>query len=505
VCVIGAGAAGLTVATELADSGIDVLVIESGASDNGTLHPLDRVEKAGVPESSVDEGRARGFGGTLQRWGGQCMPIPRDDLQPRSWVPLSGWPMDQEVLARWTAKAYQWLGVPTGTFDRHPWERWHVPPLPFDHDSLVCNFSVFVPELILVSRARARLRKSGNARVLLDATATAIEFSEGFVRRLEVRCEDGGFAEVAARHYVLCCGAIENARLILLSMTVANSIPSGPARLVGRYFHDHVVATAASVDPDGAQELNRWFGQFGRNRVQFYPRLGLPTGLQRDASVLPCTINVVMDFGESSGVGAVLAAAGRLKRGRLPSPSQLAQLGRHVPDAASFLYQRMVRGRPAHNTPSSISIVTMAEQAPLADSRVSLSRTATDCFGLPLARVEWCLDDLDRGTAHVAAETVKQEFRRLRLPEVTVAPWLSEPSGPWREQMRGIYHFGGTTRMARSSDDGVVDSDSRVHGIENLWVSGGSVFPTGTAVNPTLTIVALALRLADQLLHLPPS
>ena len=502
VCVVGAGAAGLTIAGELADAGIEVLVVESGpVRDDGALHPLDIVEMAGVPNVGAEHGRARGFGGTLQRWGGQCMPFPREDLAPRAWVPTSGWPIDRAELAAYVDRAMGLLQIPAGTFDRHPWERWRRPSPRVDADRLVRTFSVFVPEARLIRRARRRLERSRTARVVLDATATGLRGSgPRRVDRLELHGCDGRGAEVIARHYVLCCGAIENARLLLLSgrETGGGLADLDPHGLVGRFFQDHLVAVGATVDPHAAQAFVEWFGLFRRGRLQFYPRLALSPLAQQRHRVRACTMNVEIAFGPGSGVETMRASLGRLRSGRPPSLGELGRLVRHSGEVGSFLYRHAVRGLPPHGEPASVSIVTMAEQAPDFDSRVSLS-TARDVLGLPRARVEWHLSDEDRRTVRVAVETVRDEFERLGLPEVKIAPWLIRADAAWETHVSGSFHQVGTTRMASSADRGVVDPDCRVHGLDNLWVAGGSVFPTGGAVNPTLMIVALALRLADHL------
>ena len=502
VCVVGAGAAGLTVAGELANAGIKVLVVESGPfRDDGALHPLDIVEMAGVPNVGAEQGRARGFGGPLQRGGGQCMPFPREDLAPRAWVPTSGWPVDRTELAGYVDRAMGLLQIPAGTFDQHPWERWRRPPPSVDADRLVRTFSVFVPEARLVRRARRRLERSRTARVVLDATATRLRGAgPRQVDRLELHGCDGRGAEVIARHYVLCCGAIENARVMLLSGPEASGglAHLDPHGLVGRFLQDHLVTVGATIDPHAARALGEWFGLFRRGRIQFYPRLALSPVVQQERRVRACTMNVEIAFGPGSGVETLRASLERLRSGRPPSLGELGRLVRRSGDVGSFLYRHVVRGLPPHGEPESVSIVTMAEQAPNFDSRVSLS-TARDVLGLPRARVEWHLSDEDRRTIRIAVETARDEFARLGLPEVEIAPWLIRADTAWETHVSGSFHQVGTTRMASSADQGVVDPDCRVHGLDNLWVAGGSVFPTGGAVNPTLMIVALALRLADHL------
>jgi choline dehydrogenase-like flavoprotein len=148
--------------------------------------------------------------------------------------------------------------------------------------------------------------------------------------------------------------------------------------------------------------------------------------------------------------------------------------------------------------------VARAEQAPNPASRVVLSEKR-DVFGLPQIALDWRFCDADKRSLRVLMSALDGELRRLSLGRAESSPWLSEEGIPWEmdplisNHPVGGYHHMGTTRMAASPREGVVDADCRVHGLGNLYVAGSSVFPTGGWANPTLTILALALRLGDSL------
>jgi choline dehydrogenase-like flavoprotein len=145
-----------------------------------------------------------------------------------------------------------------------------------------------------------------------------------------------------------------------------------------------------------------------------------------------------------------------------------------------------------------LDVLVDAEQVPNPDSRVTLEEEL-DQVGVPRARVEWRLADLDRRTLSAAASVLGAEFDRLGLGRLRSDRWITGPDRDWALYVHDVFHHAGTTRMARDPSAGVTDSDCRVHGIANLYVAGSSVFPTSGHANPTLTIVALALRLADWL------
>jgi choline dehydrogenase-like flavoprotein len=146
---------------------------------------------------------------------------------------------------------------------------------------------------------------------------------------------------------------------------------------------------------------------------------------------------------------------------------------------------------------SLIGFNVMAEQQPNPDSRVTLS-DKTDRLGVPRVSLDWRITDFDRYSMRRSLQIVARTMERSKLGRIV---WILGDESP-PVLIRGGWHHMGTTRMHRDSRMGVVDDNCRVHGCENLFVAGSSVFPTGGASNPTLTIVALALRLAKHIEHL---
>jgi choline dehydrogenase-like flavoprotein len=167
-----------------------------------------------------------------------------------------------------------------------------------------------------------------------------------------------------------------------------------------------------------------------------------------------------------------------------------------LPGTAAFV-GRYLRGKSSLTPPKSMWLLSMCEQAPNPDSRVMLS-DQRDPLGMLRIRLDWRLTELDRRTAEMTATSVRDEFSRLGIAQVKQAAWLSSASD-WRQHLSGAFHPTGTTRMSVNPGDGVVDANCRVHGTANLYVGGSSVFPTSGYANPTLTIVALAIRTADTL------
>lgn len=527
VCIVGAGAAGIAMARAFIGSSLRVCLVESGGPGgelrNQALYEGDSV---GSPPFDPLSSRMRAFGGSCNLWGGGCMPLSALDLSPRDWVPGSGWPLSPADLAPYYERARAFCGIQDHAFDDGRFLTSPArTPVPFAAGTLVNQ--IFVRSPVLFGRAyRGELERAPNLVVLLHANLLELEAAPdgGSVSGARIGALSGRRGVVRARHYVLACGGIENARLLLLSDSV---VPNGLGNrhdLVGRYFMDHPSGKIGTLYSRKADRLARPYDrQLGKGASPPFPEIGLSEQAQRayrtlNARVHPFAVEGPVPRGlralrglraalreapadENAQLEARLCAA--MRNQALPAPEdppaamsmgKLAlQLGIGVGDLARALGRKLA-DKPAVRT-SHVDLVGYFEQAPNPHSRVSLS-THRDALGQRKVRIDWRLTDLDRHTFRTAADLFGTELARACGGRFEPEPWLAGDAPP---QVRGTAHHLGTTRMADDPRQGVVDRHCRVHGIDNLHIAGSSVFPTGGWAFPTYTIVAMSLRLAEQL------
>lgn len=498
ICVVGSGPTGIALVRELLAARRRTILVESGDVEPGEdAERLNRGESVGADGVGLSSGRARALGGTSRLWAGQCLPLDPLDFEPRDWVPDSGWPLSAAEIEPFLSRAASFFEVEGQPYGAGVWSPFGLDPLPLDPTRLRHLATVYTPQPDLGARFLRPLERSEDVRVLLRATATELEASEGgrAVGSLLVRGGDGRHARIRARAFVLCAGAIENARLLLLSGGLGND-----RDLVGRYFQDHPNTHAGSVATASPGALLDRYSLLYRKPLRYFPKLGAAPELQREQRVLNGIANLIFDFGQDSGLEAAkrLYRAARQRERPAGAGRDLLKMTRDLPTILSS-YRRFRRGLSPAGTPERIVLQVHVEQAPDRDSRVLLG-DRTDPLGLPVARVDWRIGKQDADTARALAGAVAAEFERLGLGTVRVDGGLAEPGAG----LAGAYHHMGTTRMSRDPAGGVVDPDCAVHGIGNLYCCGGSVFPTGGAANPTLTMVALSIRLADRLKSAAP-
>jgi len=522
VCIVGAGPAGLAIALELAGGPWRVCLVESGglAADAWT-EDLTRLGADGdffPPENA----RRRQLGGTANVWdvrvtrdGGACRFVPLDevDFETRAGVPHSGWPLSYRDLAPFYARALRRCGVDGASFRLEDCVAPGFTALPLDGARVVTSIERFGPADVFTRHARETLERAPNLTVMLHATALALDAPAdgGAVTRVQVACAGGRRHTIGAALFVLAAGGIENPRLLLLSTA---SRPAGLGNrhdLVGRFFMDHHNVRAGFLVPADRRLLEAT-ALYDLRQVRGAPvmaKLRVAEGLRREARLLnaaarlepgrvPHLMRTRRSFARRSDLSRA-ALAGVLARDVVADVPGLAAgaLRALAPRSARGLYGwselRAKRWRF-----DGFYVELQVEHGPDPENRVRLGGEQ-DALGLPRAAVHWRwttldLDSLQRTQRILAEECARAGVGRLVLPP-SDAPPVTTAAG-------GIHHHMGTTRMHDDERSGVVDADCRVHGVRNLFVAGSSVFPTGGYANPTLTIVALAIRLAEHLKHL---
>jgi choline dehydrogenase-like flavoprotein len=462
VCIVGAGAAGITIAREFLRRSIQVVLLESGflATDAET-QSLAAGEATGQPYFDLEAARSRHFGGSTDVWAGECRPLDAQDFEQQDWVPDSGWPFGLEELLPYYREAQSICELGPYGYTADEWRGHGVRPMAIAGGRIQSSAFQYSTPTRFGEVYRDELRLAPNVVTYLGANAVEVETPSPpqQVSAVKVGCLTGTSFRVVARTYVLATGGIENARLLLLSDREQHAGLGNGHDLVGRYFMEHLYLHAAAMieSPKGAisdfYTAGHWVDGHRLRGI-----LGLTPDLRRRERL--------------TNFCAVLVK---------PRSSRLRRVRDAIADAL---------GNPALRKHF---VKNVMEQAPNPDSRVTLSRER-DSLGCRRVALHWRLSAVDKFTAHRAHAILSEDLSRSGLGQMHSA--MGAAGDPWPTTLRGARHHMGTTRMHADHRRGVVDADCRVHGIANLYVAGSSVFPTSGAANPTLTIVALALRLA---------
>ncbi|MEZ5734233.1 MAG: GMC family oxidoreductase [Novosphingobium sp.] len=504
VCIVGAGAGGITLAREFNNSGIGVVLLESGGDKlEQATQDLYAGTNIGRPYEMFPISRFRFFGGTTNRWGGAWCDLPSPlDYEERDGVPHSGWPFPLSDLEPWYRRAHKHLRL--GPFG-YSLADWGIAssdiPEPFKGPHFICRVLQQAPRTRFGPHYRSELKKSSNVTVYLHANAMRFEGGEngGPVRQVNVGVLPDGRFTVRARIFIISCGGIETARLLLLSENDAGVGLGNQHDLVGRFFMLHLEYSGGTIElKDPYVDLAFQTGENGAK----YKRLGamrrfvsyicLSDEIRRQRK-LPA-MRIRFRYPRSPELDALWRLVNRIGT-KAELVRDLVSALRKTADLAIYIVRRIIYGRNKPPVPlSEIPMNCTAEQLPNPNSRIGLGKDV-DAFGLRRVVVDWQLTAEDQRGIVTADQLLREELERSGFGRLRSN--ISTACSEWPDDLRGDQHHMGTTRMHRDPKQGVVDENCCVHGVENLFVASSSVFPTSGTFNPTLTILALAVRLAD--------
>ena len=503
LCIIGAGAAGIAMAREFVGTGHQVCLLESGGFEiDADTQSLYQGENIGQPYYDLETCRLRFFGGTTNHWAGWCGPLNPIDFEERDWVPYSGWPIGHADLEPYYPRAQDICGIGPFLYDDSLWEKLGMEAPAVDPEKIVTRFWQLSEEFRFGNVYRQELEAAENLRLLLNANVVNIQSNAeaSMIEQLDLRSLDGRTGTAKARHYVLACGGIENARLLLLSNKVEPAGLGNQRDLVGRFFMEHLVVncgTVAAADP--LQFLTQYL-KHSYEGVRVWGGLCTSEAMQRREKVLNGGIWTGYEPDPKSGVALAQDVWRSVKAGEWPDDlgSSIVTIMGDLDDVAVQTYRRVVEGREPVYPPLEIYLGIEAEQAPNPDSRITLG-DETDLLGLRRPVLDWRLSEIDKRSIRLSVMAAGSELGRLNIARLRIPEWLLADDTSWDPDIEMGYHHIGTTRMSDDPTRGVVDANCALHGVDNFFIAGSSVFPTEGYINPTLSIVALALRLSDHL------
>ncbi|HUO46849.1 MAG TPA: GMC oxidoreductase [Acidimicrobiia bacterium] len=540
-CVIGAGPAGIAAASELAQRGVHVVLVEAGGlreernsteTYRGVIDGEDGLNSGRRDvHPPLETLRQRAFGGTTWSWGGRCAPLGELDFDTRPHLALSGWPISRAELLPFYRRAHEYLEL--GHFEYSTREAMPSGP-PFlladcRESDLLCDTDLFrySPPTNFGRAYRPFVGREPAIRAYHHANVLRLEVDPDgkAVTGAVIASQPGRLARVQASEYIIATGGLETARLLLVSGRSAGKPVGSGYGWVGKGYMTHLDGMVGRVGFRSDAPRAAYAYERSRDGVFCRRILRLPDRVQEERGLL--NLGSVMYFPEPrhpshgdsvlSGFALtkeLLNRAGlgaRTKRNRLPdrqpfpAGAHLLNIARNpLPLLAFGPRWASARWRGDRRLPSFLRrsavnqyrLLFSAEQSPNRESGVALADDR-DAFGVPRLKVSWRVSVADYDSVVGSLDLIANGFSRLGIG------WMETPPTPEHlaAELGGGFvagtHAMGLTRMSSSPDLGVVDRRCRVHGMSNLYVASSAVFPTGGFAPPTLTVVALAIRVAD--------
>lgn len=503
VAVIGAGAMGLALTANLLGSGLSIILLEAGDIQASSFN--DAMLEADIIGHSFNgasiSGRRRILGGTTSLWGGQFLEFPNNIFEDRPWIGESGWPISKDELTPFYRKIASFAGLNEQEGNLDIWRKQGIIPPSYDSFLLDSEFSRWSPRPDFGKNMKKILQSSKDVELLLNASVSELRLDTyGNIDKLLIRSANGFAASARARVYVLAAGAIESARLLLASNNQDDRGVGNRFGLVGRYFQDHISLPVARIHPRSRRLFHEIYENFLLGATKYSPKLILSDHIQRDEKLLSVGGFFHFPSHGQDGVSALKAIAGQLKRRRKPENLKglIKTIFANMPESLYLMYALKFEKRIRAKRQGDITLEVHAEQQPDYSSCIKLSRR-TDALGMPLAQIDWRVNDRSRTAIIRYVEAVRSEFNRLSIADVELFPGPLDSPHSFQFHLSDVYHQMGTLRMSIDPSAGVVNTNAQMHEVPNLYIAGCSLFPVSGYSNPTFTGLALASRLSHYL------
>lgn len=536
VAIVGAGPAGITLALELARRGRQVVLVESGDRRMDS-----RIQNLGDADGFETQRHApmsmavsRRWGGTSTIWGGRCVPLDPCDFETRPARGSVTWPIAYEDMSRYYPQACRYAlcgiagfrvgttfgtaappiapGFADGDISASPLERWSLPT----------DFGAAYAD---------EVRRSLKLRAYLGLTCIGLDFDGGpaCLESIVARSLDGRQLIVRAHHFVIAAGGLESTRLLLNSDAIHPGGVGNHSELLGRYYMGHISGKIAQIQFAPPAEATIYGFERDAEGVYCRRRFVVNPTLQRQSGLLNCSMWLdnppLPDAAHRNGILSLaylalstpwlsrLLAPEAIRRAAIEHPvrspvwNHMSNIAADLPSTLAFVpsflwrryfARRKIPGFFLFSGSNRYALHYHGEQAPNIDSRVQLS-DARDELGLRRLAIDLKYSDADVDSIIRTHALFDAYLRKLGIGHLHYV--ADDLASAVNRQARDGYHQIGTTRMSARPEQGVVDANCRVHSVRNLYVASSSVFPTSGQANPTLSVLALGLRLADHLDH----
>lgn len=487
ICIIGAGATGISIALDWIDTSYKVILLEGGGFEyDYQVQELNRGESTGQKYYPLQSSRLRYFGGTTGHWAGMCSPFDEIDFMKRDYIPYSGWPINRKDLDPFYAKANKALKLGPYNYDFDYWrnELPNLNPFPLD-ENVIWNKMYQYSQANYNALYKDTIVNAKNIHLYTYANAVNILANENVstIKEINVKNHAGKTHHVKAKHFIMACGTMQNARLLLASNSQAKHGLGNDNDNVGRYFMEHLEIASAELWLLKPFPTNLYSWKYGITKAS--AELAITKKTQIEHKILNGTASLFP------------LAIGKNQKPRMETwqdddpRSSAKNMFKNWREAAEAAKDE--KG----NIERAFQLNTRIEQAPNRNSRITIG-SEKDELGVPRANLHWQLTNLDKRSIRKIYHLIGQQFGIAGIGRVKLMEYLQdENDNSWPKGTNGGWHHMGTTRMSSDPKNGVVNSNCKVHGISNLFVAGAACYVTSGAPNPTLTAVALSLRLSD--------
>ena len=456
--IVGAGPAGITLALELEKKNLSSLLIESGGLE---ITEKDQSRYKGNVYGDryfdLDVTRLSFFGGSSNHWGGNCAPLDEIDF--------TTWPIKKNELDKYESGTRQILEI------KNPFEKYIKTKLnSFNLSSMeesAVNFK---------DKYYEKIKNSKKILLLLNTNVECFMSSETNPRNVDklILNNFNNKYQISFNkksQFILACGGIENSRILLWSKIKSknNFLKNLP---IGNYWMEH---------PTG--EIGQFVGEKNKIEKLFENKKNYYLVPSKEFIIEKKINNIRFNifFWETLD--------------QKTFKHKIKDLICLAPNLGKKIIENI-----SSNIVHCLSVIQYsAEQKPDFENKITLSNFEKDNFDVPKINLNWSIKDDVFNSLRVTLEELGEQIIENDIGRVGIDKYVYESSFKESNDIFGNHHHMGGTTMNNKKFLGVVDKNLKINDVDNFYVLGSSVFPSGGHFNPTYTIIQLALRLSDHL------
>jgi len=491
ICIIGAGAAGISIALDWINTNYKVILLEGGGFEyDKKIQNLYKGKINGPKCLPLMSSRSHLFGGTTNIWGGHCSPFDEMDFEKRNWVDNSGWPIKKKDLNPYYEKATKILELQTDDYSINYWLKNNpsYTKLQINNDIITEKIWQYSPPTRFNDKYKDVIIDAKNIYLYTYANVTNISANENIssIKEVTLKNHTGKTHKVKAKYFILACGAIQNARLLLNSKKQINNGIGNENDNVGRYFMEHVHVNAAELWLNNTFPMSFYLLNWGITKGR--AELAITANEQQKHRILNGTakIDFLKNDRSRKSFFDMYSNEDPKKNGYIMSYSE--KINKKI---------QLFKASRVENIDRAYGLNVKIEQVPNPDSRVFLDNEK-DVLDMQKANLRWEITSFEKRSIKKMVELIGREVGVSDIGRIKLMESLHDGNNQnWIENRYPGCHHMGTTRMSNNPKNGVVDLNCKIHSLNNLFVAGSSCFTTSGSANPTLTLIALSLRLSN--------